>query len=738
LLSIIAAVLPFALTTALGTASPALADGAGPNVTGQFDLPISANHDFDAAAPTNVEESTRYPTAVSVVALPNGKVSYWNGLENLETASYPLPLDAARVSQGHNSRARIVSGNAQASSLDFVNPDATTPPDGGATDLFCADLRILLNGSVLVAGGTEWVNDFVDLNDDANDASTPGGTAELFGAHSTRILDQTGHWTQTDSMAKGRWYPTLVTLPDGKLFVASGVGRLLYNAPLAGQEPGTNLDPTAPRATGTNVAETETFNPWVDGAYNPGAGSWSTNASANEITGQNDASATFPLFARMHLISNGKVFYDADGQMWGPFGQGYDEALWNIARAYDPATQKWENVGVGNYGAVNGAASVLLPYDLTTDINGENVASKILHAGGTIGTSPSTYLATNKSEVLTIAQNGDFSAEKTGDLNNKRWYSSSVLGPDGHVYVFSGADTDEVVSPGTEHAVRQEESFDPATGQWTALASSIRDRTYHNSAILLADGRILVGGHSPINTEYGPGQSAAGGSNYLHENGAGTANNYKDPSFEIFTPPYLLDANGNEKPRPQLNTNNGNNSFEWGQPGQVELAANDNSTITAIKLVHMPASTHTTDADAREVSLHFTSNGNGHFTVDVPSNRAVLPPGYYYLFVVGDNGTPNDTSDDTPSVANMVRVGWDTLGTEMAAAAGRFVKTPASAAAAKTVAKPVAKPVAGAAPASKPAPVRPTSSNSPALPVALAVSTMALAVVWRTRRLARA
>ncbi|MGH2829568.1 MAG: hypothetical protein ACRDJM_03700, partial [Actinomycetota bacterium] len=305
-----------ALTGTLVLLATLVVAGAGPataaelDEAGRFLSAFSPNGDFNAAPPANVDQSMRYPTAVSIAALPNGKFVYWNGLEDLENDTYPLATDAARMSLSSRSRQMVLPGTWQ----------TPTPEDGGDEDMFCADLRILLNGDVLVVGGTRWRFDPVDLAALTGGAVTePGGTAELFGSNASRFFHSDssgGTWTQTVKMNQGRWYPAMVTLPDGRLFVAGGVGRLLYNS------------------SGINVRQAEIFNPYeADGDYNPAAGTWTEQGVSAE--------QTLPLFPRLHLTAQGKVFYDGVGQMWGPFGQAIDQALWNVMKSYDPATQAW-------------------------------------------------------------------------------------------------------------------------------------------------------------------------------------------------------------------------------------------------------------------------------------------------------------------------------------------------------------------------------------------------------------
>ena len=133
--------------------------------------------------------------------------------------------------------------------------------EGADAALFCSDQKMLLDGRVLAAGGTDYYNDScVDWN-----ATLPQplpftpGAAELEGIKNARIFDPaTNTWTQTDSMEFGRWYPATVTLPDGDVFIASGVTRLVKP-----------VYPDAPTFSGRNVFQTET--------YDTACGTWSNN-----------------------------------------------------------------------------------------------------------------------------------------------------------------------------------------------------------------------------------------------------------------------------------------------------------------------------------------------------------------------------------------------------------------------------------------------------------------------------
>ena len=128
-------------------------------------------------------------------------------------------------------------------------------------------------------------------------------------------------------------------------------------------------------------------------------------------------------------------------------------------------------------------------------------------------------------------------------MNNARWYSTGVVLPDGEVFAVNGANRDEVVGPGTAKPVTQAELYDPATRQWHRAATETDGRTYHNTAVLLPDATVLVGGHAPIATAYAF-QDDAG-----HDT-LGLSKAESDPSFQVYRPPYLSWG----LPRPEISS----------------------------------------------------------------------------------------------------------------------------------------------------------------------------------------
>ncbi|TMC49224.1 MAG: DUF1929 domain-containing protein [Chloroflexi bacterium] len=590
-----------AAITPLAAASTQAAATAQAQV-GSFSEPFQEPGLPSGSTPCTAQDSRAgrcVPTAVSAAVLADGRILYWNGLEGSERSSASTTLQFGAVAASDQSRILDLARRSWAKPSPVDGGGTNPPPDlllpgtpytqGSSDALFCSALTQLADGRVMATGGT-------DYYDEPGIPGTDLGVSELQGLKNTRIFDPaSGRWSQSGQMKVGRWYPSTVTLGDNSVFVASGVTKLIKPA-----------YSDAPANSGTNVTQTET--------YDPKSGSWTYNGPA--------ADHSLPLFPRLHLLPDGKVYYDAGGQTFNPDGQSYDEATWNIAAVYDPATKTWTNLdipGIGtDYPGFKGSTfSIMLP--LTSPYS----SASFLSAGGVFGTTPGSYVANDASTVTTIDVSGGhdkLSTRQTGNLQNRRWYSTGVVLPDETVMAFSGAQQDGVVGPGYEIPVHQAELFNPETNTWTAMASGHRDRTYHNTAELLPDGSVLVGGHSPIPNGYGTQGSVPGGV---------TANNEKDPSFEIYYPPYFAAQ------RPTI----ARAPAALGYGSAVTIATSDAASISKVVLARNTSITHLVDGDQRTVELPVVGRSHSTVTVMVPTNRAVLPAGPYLLFVDKRSGS---------------------------------------------------------------------------------------------------
>jgi hypothetical protein len=583
--------------------------------------------------------------AVTAAALPDGRIYYANGIEADENVRYHYEVELGNRTRADRVRVLDLSGpepkwttppaEAGASWNPQVKPgrnsfngdpfgnlgtpgrpgdgfvgskwgklggppqEPSSPPDDKPyreRSTFCADIAQLGDGRMLMAGGTDYYNEpsFMDRDEGA---PADVGFLELEGLRASWIFDpKDDSHTSTAPMKYGRWYPTVVTLPDGKITVFSGVTKLLKSTQLG------------------QVRRTETFD--------PATSSWTENYVGDE------SETGLPLFSRLNLMPNGKVLFNGVGQNFGPNGTDAEEVTFNLQKMFDPATKKWEIVGLAPGGSRGSAAQVLLP--LKAPYN----EGQVLVAGGTIGIPPGEFMATNLSTITTVTKDGKVDNRLTkGQLNNRRWFHDGIVLPDGTVLVTNGGDKDSLQAPGYEVAVRQAEIFDPATDSWKPVASAARDRHYHETATLLPDGRVLSGGMSSVATMYG----------HRRDQGNGFfANNEKDSSFEIYSPPYLFRG-----PRPEIA--NAPAGVAWGSQFKIDMVGSDE--IGSIALIRTGSPQHGLDTDIRSVELQFTQDGNT-LTASAPPSGVIAPPGYYYLFV--NKKSPKGL---VPSVAAIVRVG---------------------------------------------------------------------------------
>ncbi|HVL91635.1 MAG TPA: galactose oxidase-like domain-containing protein [Actinomycetota bacterium] len=577
-----------------------------PAAAGQWLSPFSEDFDgdgigdFDARPPLNRSESASLPPAVNAVVLADGTVLYWSQLEGSESVEHSI---AFQQPAGPRSRSRVLDLSSYFASGALPSPAAfatPAPEDGAGGDMVGTDQRHLADGRVLVIGGTRWSNE---------DPGAPGGfgRTELYGLPDARVFDPlNGTWSRAADMNRPRYYPSMVTLADGRMLVASGADRLVYDSAIfPGPHPSGDVRPA-------NVHEVEVFDPTT--------GTWTLPSNPESKT-------ALPPFAHLHLMPDGRVLYPGAGMFYPPGGADAEADRWHEDRIYDPASRSWTAAGRPLLGARSNAFTSMMrltpPYD----------SAQILVGGGTLGPWPGSHVATTLTEILTW-RGGSVERAAARPMTAARWHASAVTLPTGEVVALGGADKDEVVDPGSGLPVRHAELFDPATRTWRKLARAARDRTLHHTAVLLRDGSILTGGHSPVPAHYGAHTT----------NVPGLSNNFKDPSFEIFRPPYLFRG---ERPRitglsPAAAAN--------GATLRIDTPDAHNATLQVV-LSRLPATTHVIDNDQRTVLLGHVIEGDGSVRVTVP-DAAVVPPGHYYVFVLKDNG-----SGPTPSVAEIVRVG---------------------------------------------------------------------------------
>lgn len=595
--------------------------------------------------PNAADEVICKPVAQAVGVLKDGRVLYWNGIEGHENMKNGTGTDLSP--EMRNSRARILdlrSGTPQwevptNDNGGGTNPDiqpghqgtddpigmtgvpgkpgeglvgstwgaAGLPPHSGSSqpddaadndiDMFCADIVSLADGRIASVGGSDWYNEPVALDQNDGDARHVGAV-EVSGIRNVKIFNpDTNAFEQAGHMNYQRWYPSGVVMPDGKMMVFSGVQKLIKSTQLS------------------SVRRSETFDP-------------ATNAFTENYTGP-ESENSLPTQPRLFLAPNGKIFYGGAGQSWIPMGQAADEALWALQQFFDPETKTWEVIGLNPLGVHDTAYSAALPMDPPYD------KMSILTFGGTSGPSPGSWAAVPLSSITTVDKAGAVDFKMTGELHHARWFPTGTPLPDGSVIATQGASLAEPIMPGAELAVRMIERFNPKTQQWEEMQDAGRDRTYHNTAIMLPDARVLIGGHSAVGHFFGNRQDA----------GKPFPNNDADPSFEVFSPPYLF---WGERPR----ISHVQAGIAWGETFALDTPKP--ADVAEVVLMRIGSVQHSNDSDQRTLRLPFTPASGDGLSVTAPPDGVAAPPGYYYLFV---NRQDEKGRGVIPSVARIVHIG---------------------------------------------------------------------------------
>ena len=212
------------------------------------------------------------------------------------------------------------------------------------------------------------------------------------------------------------------------------------------------------------------------------------------------------------------------------------------------------------------------------------------------------------------------SVRETAPMSESRtaWAEMQVL-PDGTVLVLGGSPRPNEA----DGASRTPELWDPATETWTALSGHQWPRLYHSTSVLLQDGRVLLaGGGSP-----GP---------FLNLNA------------ELFSPPYLFDAEDNPRRRPAIVSAPDQAAYAE----RITVGYEHASDVERVTLLKSSAVTHSVNMEQRFLELSFSVQDGGQggqggqggkaLSVTLPADAEIATPGHYLLFLLDAAGTPSE------------------------------------------------------------------------------------------------
>jgi len=438
--------------------------------------------------------------------------------------------------------------------------------EGIQGDIFCAGHAFLPDGKLLVTGGTY-----------KYDGAIFGPIPPFSGLEHSYLFDPISlKWSRIQNLNYGRWYPTCIMIPDGRVVTMAGLTKYLPWLLL-------------------NKIEVYSKSGW---RVLNGANRW------------------LPLYPRLHVLPTGEIFYA------GSYNTHYTFPFSVYAfpsSTLNAETGKWTSVGNPNNVNREEGTTVLLPLE-PPNYN----PRLLLIAGGT----PTGNDAISDVEIIDFSEMPP-AYRPIQHLKHARYYVYAVLLPDktvlvlggktgkkGHLHDSSHMDHNHnhkhnhVHQHDIEHhpdAVLEPELFTPNDRKWKVMADMNVDRLYHSNALLLPDGRVMTCGSNPQRT-------------------------INELRIEIFRPPYLFRGD-----RPIITEYPKGVSYG----STFELESPQSQEIIDIVLIRPTVTTHCVNTEQRYVGLEFSIKGSNGLTVTLPSNRNLVPPGYYLLFILNKEGVPS-------------------------------------------------------------------------------------------------
>jgi galactose oxidase len=415
------------------------------------------------------------------------------------------------------------------------------------------------------------------------------------GAISQSTVTDTGH---------NMFCPGVSILPNGNLLVSGGIGNQqtsIYNVSTGAWSAGPMMNIGRGYQGQTTLSDGQAFTlggSWVWG-NTPRGGKlgevYSGNGAWRELIG---------VPANPIYTNDAAGVYRADNHGWFIASSGG-----SVFQAGPSAQMHW--ITTTGAGSITDAGARGTAGD---EMNGDAVlfdVNKILASGGAPDYENSNAVTSSNVIDISGGPGSTPTVTATAPLNFARGFSNSVVLPTGNVFTVGGESYPITFDDAT--SVLSPELFNPATNNWTVMATGPTPRNYHSVAVLLPDGTVFSGG---------------GGL-------CGSTCKVNHPDGQIWSPPYLFNADGSLATRPKIVS-----APATATTGQTITVTTD-SPVSSFDLMRYGEATHTVDNDQRRIPLSINSQSGDTYTMTIPADPGVALPGPYMLFAVNGAGTPS-------------------------------------------------------------------------------------------------
>lgn len=483
---------------------------------------------------------------------------------------------------------------------------------GLASNLFCAGNVAGVDGRIYVIGGHDkggnngirkisifdpgterWVERSVPCVR-AEWEADPTGTAF---EHCDALNEDNTDPAHPSDMKYQRWYPTGVTLPDGRILI------------LSGSDQDTSVGPEEASSTKVRQPVPEVYDPRTD-----------------RTVALENARKLFNMYPRAFVTQTGPGKHDwkvcvaggavqppLPGEPGGADIQGYDPFFYNgetycldvLAALADPhrdvpAEKHWQFVDTAANAHDSGAGVRMV----TIRADG-TWSQKVFLFGGNNGEGGGNVAT---AEVIDFSEPAP-TWKPIAPLATPAGQNNVVALPDGKLLVVGGR------ADGIDSLHYQ--LYDPADGTRQDLIQSPVPRHDHSTALLQPNGGVWVMGGNRVQL-------------------IGRTQVERDlavPVLEFYQPPYFFKG-----PRPVIEK--APDQIHYGQKFKLEVS-DAGGQIASVALLRTGPITHNWARGNQYVQLPFTQEKNGKLSVTSPPLPGLAVAGDYLLFVVNEEGVPS-------------------------------------------------------------------------------------------------